>query len=111
MDAIPSEDFNKFIAGKSCLLKFSAVWCAPCKAASKILDKVQKDTGVAIYEIDIDNHSDLTAKYGIGSVPTVICIREGEPVAALVGSRSEKEYLELAEQSQPFEAEVALGDG
>jgi len=110
MTSIPNDNFDQFIAGKNCLLKFSAMWCGPCRTTGKTLQKVQDNTGVEIYEVDIDTHSDIAIKYGISSVPTVVCIRDGQPEAALVGARNEKDYMELAEKSQTYEGAVAQLD-
>lgn len=96
MKPIPS-DFNEHISKNNCVVKFTASWCAPCKALNPVLDRVEKDTGVEILFADIDHHPDLVAKYGISSVPTVVAFKDGEPTGALVGAREAKSYLELIE--------------
>lgn len=68
------------------LLKFSATWCAPCKALSKTLEG--KDLGVLIHPVDIDMDPELTAKYGVRSVPTMVLVDdEGNAVKTLTGAR------------------------
>jgi len=101
MESIPDTDFDTFIKDKSGLLKFHAVWCGPCRAVNTALTALAEETGVKVYSVDIDEHSDVAAKYGINAVPTVLAIRDGEIVAALVGSQPKEKYVELAEKSQP----------
>lgn len=68
------------------LLKFSATWCSPCKALSKTLEG--KDLGVPIQPVDIDVEPELTAKYGVRSVPTMVLVDDaGNAVKTLTGSR------------------------
>jgi len=99
MELIPDEGFSEFVKGKSGLLKFHALWCGPCKAVNVALEVISKETGVTVYSIDIDTHSDVAALYGISAVPTVIAIQNGEAVAALVGSQTKAKYVELAEKT------------
>lgn len=100
MDSIPDKGFNDFIKDKSGLLKFHALWCAPCKAVNAALKTLEEETGVSVYAIDIDTHSDVSSQYGISAVPTVIAIQNGEVVGALVGSQTKEKYMELAEATQ-----------
>lgn len=101
MESIPEKGFDEFIADKSGLLKFHAVWCAPCRAVEPVLQALSEETGVKVYSIDVEEHSDVAAKYGVNSVPTVIGVLNGEPVGAVIGAQAKPKYLELAEKSQP----------
>jgi thioredoxin 1 len=64
------------------LLKFSRVGCNPCVALGNFL----KSEGIQHEELDVDVDLELTAKYGIGSVPTLILVDEnGEVLDRVVG--------------------------
>jgi len=78
------------------MLKFTADWCAPCKAVTPILEKVIENTGVVIYEVDIDANPELSAQFNIRSIPTVIGFRAGQAVDMFVGSSSQDNYEALA---------------
>lgn len=80
----------------TCILKFSAEWCGPCKAIIPTLEKVIENTGVHIYEVDIDTNPELTQQFGIRNVPTLIGFRDGTAVDVLVGSVSQDKYEALA---------------
>ena len=51
---------------------FTAVWCGPCKSFSPVFDGVMNETGVNFSKIDVDNNKELTARYTVSSVPTII---------------------------------------
>lgn len=68
------------------VLKFSAQWCAPCRALGETLSKVED---VTIENVDIDNNEELCEKYNIRSVPTLIFLNnENKEVGRSVGNIS-----------------------
>lgn len=68
------------------LLKFGAVWCAPCKQMQPILEKLEKDVNsIDMYSVDIDSGSELVNKFNISSVPTIIILNGGVEVKRIVG--------------------------
>ncbi|MCI8998468.1 MAG: thioredoxin [Muribaculaceae bacterium] len=75
-------DFNEIInSGKPVLVDFYATWCGPCKMQSPILDQLKNKVGDAaiIVKIDVDRNPELSAKYQVRSVPTLIIFKNGEP--------------------------------
>ena len=68
------------------VLKFSATWCAPCRALGETLSKVED---VTIENVDIDNNEELCEKYNIRNVPTLIFLNnENKEVGRSVGNIS-----------------------
>ncbi|MBD5335153.1 MAG: thioredoxin [Duncaniella sp.] len=75
-------DFEKIInSDKPTLVDFFATWCGPCKMQSPILDELKNKVGDAanIVKVDVDRNPDISAKYQIRSVPTIIIFKNGEP--------------------------------
>jgi len=72
-------NYNETITNnKLVLLDFSATWCAPCRALLPIIDRlIQANPDVVIGKVDIDENNDLTRKFNIRSVPTLIYIKDG----------------------------------
>ena len=52
-------------------LYFSAAWCQPCKMLSPVMEQVGNT--IPVKKINVDEQSDLAQRYGIRSVPTVVC--------------------------------------
>jgi thioredoxin 1 len=65
------------------LVKFSASWCHPCKVLASILDA--NPPAIPLVEIDIDEDSELAAKYKVRGVPTLIVVENGEEIDRKVG--------------------------
>lgn len=73
------------------VIKFSAPWCGPCKALQPAFDKVKsKFPDVSFQEINVDNDSAATLKYGVGSVPTIIVEKNGQVVGRTMGMKTEQ---------------------
>ena len=67
------------------LLYFSAPWCGPCKMFGPMMDRLAAE-GINIQKVNIDTENELTAKYGIRSVPSVIKVdSNGNSVDMFVG--------------------------
>lgn len=69
------------------LVDFTATWCGPCKALAPIVEKFADSFSgkVKVGKLDIDDSPEITAKYGVRSVPTVIIFKGGQKVTQHVG--------------------------
>lgn len=75
------KQFEELIKGeKPVLVDFYATWCGPCRVMSPILEDLKKRIGdkANILKIDVDNEEDLTLKYNVQSVPTLMIFKRGE---------------------------------
>ncbi len=67
------------------IVDFYADWCGPCKMVSPILDQLSKDFEgkLNVYKVNTDEEQELSAVFGIQSIPTLLFIpKEGKPQAA-----------------------------
>lgn len=72
------------------LIDFSATWCGPCKSYSPIFAKVAAaNPDVTFVKVDIDQHPQLAAQYGVQAVPTTVAVRGGAVVANRPGAMAE----------------------
>ena len=72
------------------ILKFFGSWCNPCKALSKNLE----DAGIEHKSIDVDENKELTEKYNVMSVPTIVVLDEDDnEVGRFIGSRTKEQLL------------------
>jgi thioredoxin 1 len=65
---------------KPVLVDFYADWCQPCKMVTPILQNVKMELGdkVKIIKINVDNNPEISAKYGIRSIPTLMLFKNGQ---------------------------------
>ena len=70
------------------LVDFWAVWCGPCHAVGPILEAVAQETEgkLRVGKVNVDEHPDLAARYGITSIPTMLVFKGGELVDQITGA-------------------------
>ena len=58
------------------IIDFYAEWCGPCKAIAPVLEElaIEYDDQLIIYKIDTDKEAELSALFGIQSIPTLLFI-------------------------------------
>ena len=80
------------------LLDFWAVWCGPCKMIAPILAEIAEERDdVVIGKVDVDSEMELAMQFGVASIPTLVVIRNGQPVNKAVGYMPKDSVLKLLE--------------
>ena len=68
------------------ILKFEAEWCGQCKALAPILKKVlENHTDITLTTIDIETEEEITLKYNIRNLPTLVFIKDDIEVGRTSG--------------------------
>jgi len=75
------------------LFYFSAEWCVPCQTLGPIMDQVSQK--IPVQKINIDYEADITSKYGVRSIPTIILVENGQEVRRFTGARSFQQVLDF----------------
>ena len=82
------------------LVDFWAEWCGPCRMLAPTIEKLAKDYAgkVKVGKVDTDSSRDVSIKYGISAIPTVILFRNGEVAQKFVGLRQERDFREALDK-------------
>ena len=78
------------------LVDFWAEWCGPCKLISPVLEEIAEEQSgkVQIAKLNIDENLDVTRRYEVMSIPTLILFKDGEPKARIVGARGKAQLVQ-----------------
>lgn len=85
--------------GLPIVIDFSATWCGPCKKIAPIIEELasEYEGRVIIGKCDVDDNDELTSKYGIRNVPTVLFIKDGNVIDKNVGAAPKSDFVEKVE--------------
>lgn len=87
---ITDANFNEVVMNseKPVLLDFWAEWCGPCRMVGPIVEEMSHDyAGKAVIgKVNVDENPDISAKYGIRNIPTIIFVKDGLVVDKSVGA-------------------------
>ena len=75
---------------------FFAEWCGPCKAMAPALEQVAAELKgkIKVVKLDVDQNPNVTGKYGIRAMPTLIMFKNGQVAAQHTGALVQKKKLE-----------------
>lgn len=73
----------KYQGSLPAIIDFYADWCGPCKMVAPVLEELSEEykDRLLIYKVDTDAEQELSAVFGIRSIPTLLFIdANGEPI-------------------------------
>lgn len=86
---ITDANFDQIIAtDKPVLVDFWAEWCGPCKMIGPVVEELagEYEGKAVIGKVNVDENPNISAKFGIRSIPTLLVIKGGEIVDKQVGA-------------------------
>ncbi len=92
------------------VVDFWAPWCGPCRNLTPIIERAAKAFAgrVKLVKINVDENQEIAAAFAVRSIPYVVAIRDGRPVAQFLGAQPEAQVRAFIEQLLPSAAEEAL---
>ena len=98
MNYIGSEnDLNEVTKEGVTIVDFYADWCGPCRMLAPILEDLSQEVETPIYKVDVDECENLSRKFGILSIPTMIFFKNGKQVEKITGLKSKQEIKQILE--------------
>ena len=78
------------------IVDFWAVWCGPCRMIGPVLDEISEEMAdrVSVVKCNVDDCEDITMRYRIMNIPTLLFFKNGELVDRSVGALPKPALIE-----------------
>lgn len=101
------DNFQQIVAEESqkrlVMVDFWADWCEPCKSLMPILEKIAAEypDDLLLAKVNCDEQQSISMQFGVRNLPTVILVKDGQPIDGFAGAQSEGEIRALLEKHLP----------
>lgn len=95
------ENFDAETSSGVVLVDFYADWCGPCKMIAPIIEELAGEMKgrAKVAKLDIETAQNVTAKFQVTSIPTIILLVDGHEVNRVVGVRDKAALQSLIEEA------------
>ena len=104
---ITVENFQQVILQQSqeklVMVDFWAAWCEPCKDLMPMLERIAGEypNDMILARVDCEQQQEIAAQFGIRNLPTVMLVKDGQPVDGFAGMQTEGHIRELLAKYLP----------
>lgn len=90
MTVVTKENFAAEVeqAAGLVVVDFWASWCGPCMMLKPVLEELSGEMAdVKFCKADVDEQMELAQRFGVQSIPTLVCMKDGRIKKTLIGYR------------------------
>lgn len=90
----------KFEGNRPCIVDFFATWCGPCRGFAPTFDAMAEEYGdrIDFYKVDVDKSEEVSDKFDIQTVPTLLVVRPGHDPEMFPGVMAKNELRKMIEE-------------
>jgi thioredoxin 1 len=87
---LDEKNFDATIKNKTILVDFWAAWCMPCKMLAPVLNELAAELPKDKYigKVDVEKYPNLSNRFRIRGIPTMILFKNGKEVERIVGVKT-----------------------
>ena len=97
---IVKETFSKEVlqSDRPVLVDFWASWCGPCRMVLPLVEEIAEEReDIKVCKINVDEQPDLTGRYNVMTIPTLMVFKGGKITAQVSGALPKEKILDLLE--------------
>jgi len=81
------------------VMDFWAEWCGPCRIISPIIEDLSKEyeNEVKIVKCNVDDNPELSQKFNIRSIPTLLFFKNGKVFDTKIGAGNKQSFVKKIE--------------
>ncbi len=98
---INKNNIDELLAGElPVVIDFWAEWCGPCRMIAPVVEELaaEYEGKVVIGKCDVEENDEITMKYGVRNIPTIIFIKGGQVVDKQIGACQKGALVEKIEK-------------
>ncbi len=94
-------NFSSETAKGITVVDFWASWCGPCRRMAPVIDELAEELeGVKFGKVNVDEEPELSDRYGIEVIPTLLVFKDGKTVEGASGVMPKESLRAMVERNK-----------